>query len=1120
MPVTTRSRARSGLQHHNTVAPPSPPSCPTCSNAILTTTTTTDVDTTSFNNISLPELCDQSPSTGSSLEADTCSSSSLDRGFEISKFQNLEIPIPSILSVPSTLNLAQNFQMESDCVDNKTATKRDPGASNDDILQILTAISTQMISGQQDLQAEIQKVRDENEHFKASIRAELLANTQVHQNTVPYAPTTPNSSAMPLPSAMLSSSVDNTIPPSTSSDFQNQMLVLLNDTFSKLTSVINDTTSIKTSDTKSEWVKFSGDPKKFRSWYLAVMAQLSIAPWQDLYDSTTNSVVKSTTNAGLNSKLYAKVIGSLEGSALQHMLARKHLRANGILLLQELHQMYKPKCVPEVLAAKTAEFWGHTKRSSSESVDDYYNRFHELLEELNETVETIPIKTAIRHFIFTLGTEFEPLQMNFRLGTLAPEWHTEDWPSLLVLCRDFYNSVNPKGPSTYIKRDRDPFSELQIDRSSHHKKIRNWFMNPTKFKIELDSEQRKYPGRCIYHLSKTHGTADCHVKKECDKLLSAKKSSSPTNGSSTAQMSGQLRHMTEDLFEDAVELEESKDESIDIVDNDTNDSDLLYFARVSNHYLRLVKHDPTKAMLPDNILANPIIVDSGANFHMFKNKEFFTSLLPATGKVILGDGTTCLPILGVGTVQCRIGTQNHIIENVRYVPMLSESVYSLFVHIQQPDHGVYSSFDKGLYLKFPNFHTQAIIGANDIYLDASPLCASMDSMASNTGDKPTQFVCHRISEFQENIRCEMDHLDNLLHSLKEYYDSIKTKRQLQLEVPAGFRKDSLHRKVYLAALTDHRLSADIIDSSTDLDSDFMKCSVPTCNPSTGDITCDTINTNSSHDHVPIPIIRSVDKPASSIPHTLTVSEDFLRASLGFRRIDTLKRHLNDLYCPTLRLDSTPPDAVLDSGDFATLRKTARNTTPVPRSSHFGQVMHMDIVFGPEVAVGNIHYGLLFTDRYSRMSYVYPLQNLTSDIPKQLEAFFAHLGFVPDRLISDFDMKLIGGKAREYLNSLLIHVNAAPAFRQDKNGLAERHWQTMVAMARNWLASAELPSSFWYYAVRRAAEVCNYFPYKLEDGNYTTPFELVYKQKPDLRVLFRMFGLAAVRRERIGKKNVK
>ncbi len=83
--------------------------------------------------------------------------------------------------------------------------------------------------------------------------------------------------------------------------------------------------------------------------------------------------------------------------------------------------MYKPKAVPELLAAKTAEFWGSTKCLPSESIDNYYNRFQELLEELNEDVEIIPIQSEIHQFIFTLGTEFEPLQMNFCLGTLASE---------------------------------------------------------------------------------------------------------------------------------------------------------------------------------------------------------------------------------------------------------------------------------------------------------------------------------------------------------------------------------------------------------------------------------------------------------------------------------------------------------------------------------------------------------------------------------------------------------------------------------------------------------------------------------------------------------------------------
>jgi hypothetical protein len=126
--------------------------------------------------------------------------------------------------------------------------------------------------------------------------------------------------------------------------------------------------------------------------------------------------------------------------------------------------------------------------------------------------------------------------------------------------------------------------------------------------------------------------------------------------------------------------------------------------------------------------------------------------------------------------------------------------------------------------------------------------------------------------------------------------------------------------------------------------------------------------------------------------------------------------------------------------------------------NFGDVFHLDIIFGPEILVGNVHYGLICVDQYSRMTYIYPLKKLTTDIQKQLELFFSHLGLLPCRIITDFDLKLIGGKAREYLNSMLIHVNAAPSHRQDKNGLAERHWQSLVSVARNWLASAEFPES--------------------------------------------------------------
>jgi hypothetical protein len=72
-------------------------------------------------------------------------------------------------------------------------------------------------------------------------------------------------------------------------------------------------------------------------------------------------------------------------------------------------------------------------------------------------------------------------------------------------------------------------------------------------------------------------------------------------------------------------------------------------------------------------------------------------------------------------------------------------------------------------------------------------------------------------------------------------------------------------------------------------------------------------------------------------------------------------------------------------------------------------------FGPEISVGNVHSGLICVDRYSWMTYIYPLKKLTTDIQKQLELFFCHLGLLPHQIITDFDLKLIGGKAREYLN---------------------------------------------------------------------------------------------------------
>jgi len=992
-----------------------------------------------------------------------------------------------------------------------------------DMNDLFSLIKNHITEATQQISGDVRNIAENNAKFKQEVKEELdemrkVLAEQKRSSNIDSSPSSPSplqvNSMMHLDTS-IPFSVPNTIgqhpsAPVASSqttphqagttDTQSQLLMMLTESFSKLSTALSEK-----SDSKSDWPKFSGDGKKFRSWYLAVMAQVSLPPWSKFYDSSRNDVILTTSNTVLNGKLYSKILLALEGMALQSAVSKKYLRANGLALLRDLVQTYKPKNVPEVIALKTGEFWSATKRHPDESIDTYFNRFHELLDDLSEAEEPIPLKSAIRHFIFTLGTDFAAIQNNYRIGHLPDIWKTDDWPTLLVLCRDYYNSIKSQGST---KKEHLGLNltntNSSFDRIAHQKKIRNWFMQPDKFSQAISREQQKFPDMCIFHMSKTHQTHDCHVKKECDKLHAAKSPLGTSNPGGTQSVTGQLRHVTDQTDVEDELFEDVSDSVTDVPINDTNQEVLHYFSRMTNHYLRLVRN--TSTACPRHNTRFPIIADSGANLHLFKEKEFFTSLRPAHGQVILGDGSTTLDIHGIGTVTCTVGEHKLVIENVRYVPGLGESIYSLFLHIQTPGHSLHSSCEDGLSIIFPNFTTKAILGTHDIYLNALPLSTRIATETTTPPDTDT--FCRNLKQFTEDVTKETKYLDNLLKNLRQYYKEVKTRRQLNMNVPAGFRQDkqaNLERRDYTVS------NPPSLTDDENLDKDIHLLSPISANLDLSSNHSPTVDASSVLNP---PILRCVDKASSSLPSKIMFTEDNIRSSVGFRRIDTIKAHLVDLYQPTVSLNHLPEDAVLDMGHMATLPKKPRSTTPVPRPATFLDVVHVDIVFGPEVSLGNVHYGLLFSDRFSRMSYIYPLQNLTSDICKQLETFFAHLGRTPKRLVSDFDMKLIGGKAREYLNSLKIHVNAAPAHRQDKNGLVERHWQTIVAMARNWLASAELPATFWFYAVKRASEVCNYFPVQLEDGQWTTPLQLAYNTKPDLRNLFKLFSLAAVRRERV------
>jgi hypothetical protein len=178
---------------------------------------------------------------------------------------------------------------------------------------------------------------------------------------------------------------------------------------------------------------------------------------------------------------------------------------------------------------------------------------------------------------------------------------------------------------------------------------------------------------------------------------------------------------------------------------------------------------------------------------MFHEKDFFETVSPATGHVILGDGKTSIKI----TVKCRVADHILLIDNVGYVPELSETIYSLFQHIQLPGHGLKSSFEEGLFIVFPTYQTRGIIGQTDIYLDAIPVQSSVpitDSTCSDSID--TSIFCRHLNQFQQEITSETEYLDHLLSKLRQYYATVKTKRQLNLDAPAGFWKLNQHQIDY------------------------------------------------------------------------------------------------------------------------------------------------------------------------------------------------------------------------------------------------------------------------------------------------------------------------------------
>ena len=264
--------------------------------------------------------------------------------------------------------------------------------------------------------------------------------------------------------------------------------------------------------------------------------------------------------------------------------------------------------------------------------------------------------------------------------------------------------------------------------------------------------------------------------------------------------------------------------------------------------------------------------------------------------------------------------------------------------------------------------------------------------------------------------------------------------------------------------------------------------------------------------LPLPKIPVTEHVLMSSNKMQSITVTQLQRSFGYRDVSTFVPHLHNLYQPTFHISSTDREPILSLGETSTVPRTRSNSVPLDLPQCFGDTVHCDIVFGSRVGISGTKYALLFVDRGTRCKFVYPLKDLKKDILPSFKQLVSDLGFCPRRFISDCDKKLFGKAVRSYLVDKKSSITATPGGRQSQNGLCEANWKTIVKMARAWMASALLPPQFWWYAVKRACEVSNYAPIRI-DGVLTTPFEQAYRVKPDLRNLVPMFSVAYLRRYR-------
>ena len=498
--------------------------------------------------------------------------------------------------------------------------------------------------------------------------------------------------------------------------------------------------------------------------------------------------------------------------------------------------------------------------------------------------------------------------------------------------------------------------------------------------------------------------------------------------------------------------------------------------------------------------------DSGADVDMDPDRSHFETYTPLTNSVVrLGDGST-VPVEGRGTIAFRLGGRTVRYRDVLHVPALDVMLLSIRVHRRRRGCSFVADATE-MALKFPNF---------SVSIDDS------DDTLVPIGTVPRGALAdYDETKHTARLRGQAAVLKKMLGAARPVQTRSRTAQQTH---PTPAASESASAAAASAADPPPDSPDDTMSDDASIATDYSDAVFPpswqeSAPPHSRAYATDDLPTNigvgtppPTHE-IPLPSYYVAE---SGRGQTITYTSMQLHRLLGGRKLENYSK-LADLY-DGLKVDTTVdphPGQVEDAteGTFANQTRRKRNKRAT-RASRRLQKVCMDIGYGPAASPGGARYCLVLVDSYSRQVFTYGLNGLSGmDVQDALYRFFIDAGGVPDTIQCDYDPRFLGGIVRRMLHSKGIRIRSSPPYRQSQNGLVERTWAVICRMARCFLTEAQLPKSYWYWAVREAGIRLNFMPTNHPvNGRATTPFELFYERKPDGRVLFPFGVLGTYSRE--------